>query len=165
MHVDFGINYLRLNTDTQQHAYVLKEGESDAPDYLKNALARANRLQDIFTANFKVGRSGNEVLRMSRDQAIAEDIKPAIYSHPIGYHGHAAGTTIGLWDSQGGVPHTGDYPLHHDTAYSIELNAATDIPAWGKEVRIMLEENAYFDATGVNYIDGRQTEFILIGSE
>lgn len=162
LHVDFGITYLRLNTDTQQHAYVLKNGETDAPEFLKNALKKANRLQDIFTTNFEAGRTGNEILRQSREQAIAEDIKPSIYTHPIGYHGHGAGTTLGMWDSQEGVPHTGDYPLHLDTAYSIELNAATFIQEWDKEIRIMLEEDAYFDKTGVNYIDGRQTELIII---
>jgi len=162
LHVDFGITYLRLNTDTQQHAYVLKAGETDAPGYLKTALQNANRLQDIFTANFKVGKTGNEVLKESRGQAIAEGINPAIYSHPIGYHGHGAGTVLGNWDAQQGLPFTGDYPLHLDTAYSIELNATTFIEEWNKEIRIMLEEDAYFDANGVSYIDGRQTEFILI---
>jgi hypothetical protein len=78
------------------------------------------------------------------------------------YHGHGAGTTLGMWDSQEDVPHTGDYPLHLDTAYSIELNAATFSQEWGKEIRIMLEEDAYFDRTGINYIDGRQTKLILI---
>ena len=165
LHVDFGLTYLRLNSDQQQHAYVLKPGETDAPDYLKQALANANRLQDIFTANFKVGRSGNEVLKMSREQAIKEKIKPSIYTHPIGFHGHAAGTTLGMWDSQGGVPVQGDYPLHANTAYSIELNAATFIPQWNKEVRIMLEENAFFDGKDVKYLDGRQTDFHLIKSE
>jgi len=33
---------------------------------------------------------------------------------------------------------------------------------WGKEVRIMLEEDGYFDESGFRYIDGRQKEFILI---
>lgn len=162
LHVDFGIKYLRLNTDTQQHAYILKPGENDAPEYLKQALRNGNRLQDIFTNNFKEGRTGNEVLKMSREQAIAEGIKPSIYTHPIGYHGHAAGTTLGMWDSQGGVPVKGDYPLHLNTAYSIELNAATYIEEWGKEIRIMLEEDAFFDESGVWYIDGRQTELILV---
>jgi len=162
LHVDFGITYLRLNTDTQQHAYVLKDGETDAPEFLKNALKKANRLQDIFIANFEEGKTGNEILKQSREQAIAEGIKPSIYTHPIGYHGHGAGPTLGMWDSQQGVPHTGDYPLHLDTAYSIELNAATFSQEWDKEIRIMLEEDAYFDETGVNYIDGRQTELILI---
>ncbi|WP_293749151.1 M24 family metallopeptidase [uncultured Paraglaciecola sp.] len=165
LHMDFGLTYLRLNSDQQQHAYVLKPNETDAPEYLKKALANANRLQDIFIANFKQGRTGNEVLQISRQQAVKEGIKPSIYTHPIGYHGHAAGTTLGMWDSQGGVPIQGDYPLHFNTAYSIELNAATFIPEWKKEIRIMLEEEAYFDQSGVNYLDGRQTQFHLIKSE
>jgi hypothetical protein len=132
------------------------------PAYLAAAFKNGNRLQDIFTGNFKEGRTGNEVLKMSREQAIAEGIKPSIYTHPIGYHGHASGTTLGMWDSQGGVPVTGDYPLHLNTAYSIELNAATFIKEWDKEIRIMLEEEAFFDKTGVWYIDGRQEKVILI---
>ncbi len=162
LHVDFGITYLRLNTDTQQHAYVLKPGETEVPEYLKKAFDNGNRLQDIFTNNFKEGRTGNEVLKMSREQAIAEGLKPSIYTHPIGYNGHAAGTTLGMWDAQGGVPGSGDYPLHLNTAYSIELNAATFIEEWGKEIRIMLEEDAFFDETGVWYIDGRQKEIMTI---
>lgn len=162
LHCDFGITYLRLNTDTQQHAYVLRSNEKDAPDYLKSALSDGNRLQDIFTLNFKEGRTGNDVLRMSREAAIKEGIKPTIYTHPIGYHGHAAGTTLGMWDSQGGVPGSGDYPLHLNTAYSIELNAAVFVKAWNKEIRIMLEEEAFFGANGVWYIDGRQTTLHLI---
>jgi len=162
LHCDFGITYLRLNTDQQQHAYVLRAGETDAPEYLKQALAVGNRLQDIFTNNFKEGRSGNEVLAMSRAQAIAEGITPSIYTHPIGYHGHAAGTTLGMWDSQEGVPYTGDYPLHLNTAYSIELNATVFIKEWDKDVRIMLEEEAFFDENGVRYIDGRQEQLIVV---
>lgn len=162
IHCDFGITYLRLNTDQQQHAYVLRPGETDVPAYLKKAFQNGNRLQDIFTNNFKEGRTGNEVLKMSREQAIAEGIKPSIYTHPIGYHGHAAGTTLGMWDSQGGVPVTGDYPLHLNTAYSIELNAATFVEEWGKEVRIMLEEEAFFNKDGVRYISGRQEEIFIV---
>ncbi len=162
LHMDFGINYLRLNTDQQQHAYVLNEGELDAPDYLKVALKNGNRLQDIFTDLFEVGKTGNEILKVARSQAVDEGIKPSIYTHPLGYHGHAAGTTLGMWDSQGGVPIQGDYPLHANTAYSIELNAATFIEQWGKEIRIMLEENAFFDGKTVTYMDGRQTEFHLV---
>lgn len=165
LHMDFGLTYLRLHSDQQQHAYVLKSNEKDAPAYLKKALANANRLQDIFTNNFKQGETGNQVLKLSRQQAIKEGIKPSIYTHPIGYHGHAVGTTLGMWDSQGGVPVQGDYPLHYNTAYSIELNAATFIPQWQKEIRIMLEEEAYFDQSGVKYLDGRQTKFHLIKSE
>lgn len=162
LHVDFGITYLRLNTDTQQHAYILKPGETDAPEYLKNAFKRGNKLQDILTGNFKEGKTGNQILADSRKQAIDGGITPSIYTHPIGFHGHAAGTTIGMWDMQEGVPFTGDYPIHYNTAYSIELNASVYVIEWKKEIRIQLEEDGYFDETGFRYINGRQTELIVI---
>jgi Xaa-Pro aminopeptidase len=162
LHVDFGITYLRLNTDTQQHAYVLKPGETDAPDDLKVALANGNRLQDILTNNIETGRTGNDILRASLNQAKEEGITPSIYTHPIGYHGHAAGTTIGMWDQQDGVPGDGEYPINPNTAYSIELYAETNIPSWGKAVRIRLEEDAYYDGELTWYIDGRQRAFLLI---
>lgn len=162
LHVDFGITYLRFNTDTQQHAYVLKAGEMEAPDHLKNAFKQGNKLQDILTSNYKEGKTGNQILADARKQAIDQGITPSIYTHPIGYHGHAAGTTIGMWDKQGGVPFTGEYPMHLKTAYSIELNVTVPIMAWKKDIRIMLEEDGYFDEGGFRYIDGRQTELILI---
>jgi len=162
LHVDFGITYLRLNTDTQQHAYVLRPGESDAPDELKRALERGNRLQDILTGQFVAGRSGNDILAAALARARKEGINATIYTHPIGYHGHAAGPTIGLWDQQDGVPVRGDYPLYPDTAHSIELAAESDVPGWGKAVRIKLEEDAFFDGEKVWYIDGRQKSFHLV---
>ena len=162
LHVDFGITYLRLNTDTQQHAYVLKPGEEETPDYLKDAFTKGNRVQDILTSNFVEGRSGNEILKATLDQCKEEGLKGVIYTHPIGYHGHGAGPTIGLWDQQGGVPGKGDYPLYPNSAYSIELNAGVYIEEWGKEIRIMLEEDAYFDGEKVWYIDGRQKEIMTI---
>ena len=162
LHVDFGITYLRLNTDTQQHTYVLKTGETEAPDFLKDALKKANRVQDIFTDNFVAGRTGNEILKKSLEEGEAEGLKPVIYTHPIGFHGHAAGPTLGMWDQQGGVPVRGDYPLYPNTAYSIELNNGIYIDEWEKEIRIMLEEDAFFDGEKVWYIDGRQTELMVI---
>ena len=162
LHVDFGITYLRLNTDTQQHAYVLRPGETDAPDDLRAAFANGNKLQDILTDNFVAGRSGNDILSAALARAKREGITASIYTHPIGYHGHAAGPTIGLWDQQGGVPGRGDYPLYANTAHSIELYAESDVPSWNKPVRIKLEEDAFFDGENTYYIDGRQTEIFLI---
>ena len=162
LHVDFGITYLRLNTDTQQHAYVLKSGETEPPEFLINAFAQGNQVQDIFLNNFKTGKTGNEILHQSLTEARDLGLKPTIYTHPIGYHGHAAGPTIGMWDQQEGVPIAGDYPLYPQTAYSIELNNAIFIKEWNKEIRIMLEEDAYFDGDAVHYIDGRQTQLMTI---
>ena len=165
LHVDFGITYLRLNTDTQQHAYVLRTGEDSIPVDLRIAMNNGNRLQDILTDEISVGRTGNEVLASALAKAKDEGITPSIYTHPIGFHGHGAGSTIGMWDQQGGVPGGGDYPIYPNTAYSIELYAETYVPSWSKPVRIKLEEDAMFDGENVYYIDGRQKEIFLIPRE
>jgi Xaa-Pro aminopeptidase len=163
LHCDFGINYLRLDTDTQQHAYVLQEGETDAPQGLRDALGRGNRLQDILLGEMKEGLTGNQVLAAALKRAKDEGLKPCIYTHPLGVHGHAAGPTIGLWDKQGGVPGPGDYPLYYDTVYSIELNVMTAVPEWdNQEVQIALEQDAAFTKAGSHFLDRRQTELHLI---
>ncbi|WP_026915475.1 M24 family metallopeptidase [Christiangramia portivictoriae] len=162
LHCDFGISYLGLNTDCQQMAYVLKDTETEAPEFLQEALAKGNRLQDILTENFRTGRTGNEILAASLKKAKAEGLKPSIYTHPLGLYGHSAGSTIGMWDQQGGVPGSGDYPLYEDTAYAIELNTEVNIPEWNKDIRIMLEEAGFWGKEGFRYVNKRQTSLILI---
>ncbi len=163
VHIDFGITYLGLNTDTQQHAYVLRPGETEAPAGLRQGLRDGNRLQDLLTGNFVSARSGNEILAATLEAARAEGLRPTIYTHPLGYHGHGAGPTIGLWDQQGGVPGKGDAPLVPRSVHSIELNVRVEVPEWdGTEVLIMLEEDALFDGAGVRYLDGRQEFFHLV---
>ena len=163
VHCDFGITYLTLNTDCQQIAYVLKTGEEKAPDFLSNALKEANRVQDIFTNQFELYKTGNEILKTSLNLAIKEGLNPQIYTHPLGTFGHSAGTTLGMWDSQNGVPYTGDVPMSYDTVYAIELNNLTYIEDWNKDVRIMLEEAGLFEENGFRYVNGRQENIILIG--
>lgn len=162
LHIDFGITYLRLNTDTQELAYVLKAGETEVPNYLQEALAIGNRLQDILTSNYKAGKTGNEILKDSRKQMDAESIRGSIYTHPLGFYGHSAGPTIGMWDNQGDTPGAGDFPLHANTGYAIELNAVVFVKEWNKDVRVMLEEGAFFDGEKVTYYNGRQKSILAI---
>ncbi len=165
LHCDVGFYYLGLATDQQQHAYILRPGETGAPDGLKAALAEGNRLQDILGGAMVLGRTGNQVLEAALSQARAEGLNPSIYTHPIGYHGHAAGPTIGLWDRQEGVPGQGDYQLFDHTCYAIELNVRKAVPEWGnQEVRIALEEDAALVDGGFRWLSGRQTQLHLVGA-
>jgi Xaa-Pro aminopeptidase len=162
LHIDFGITYLRLNTDTQELAYVLKPGETEVPAFLKEAFKAGNRVQDLLTQNFVAGRTGNQILREARKMMDAEGIRGSIYSHPLGFYGHSAGPTIGMWDNQGDTPGAGDFPLHANTGYAIELNAVVFVKEWNKDVRIMLEEGAFFDGQKVTYYNGRQRSILPI---
>jgi len=165
IHCDFGITYLTLNTDCQELAYVLKPNETEAPDYLVKALDEGNRVQDIFTDLFEYKKTGNQILKEALEQGRNEGFRPQIYTHPLGTFGHSAGTTLGMWDSQGGVPFTGDFPMNYNTVYAIELNTKVFIKEWNKDIRIMLEEAGVFEETGFRYVNGRQTELILVGSK
>ena len=158
LHCDFGITYIGLSTDCQQHAYVLKDNETVVPQYLATAFKKGNRLQDILTTNMKEGKTGNEILLSSLKTAKKEGLRPSIYTHPLGKYGHSAGTTIGMWDSQGGVPFNGDYSLHNNTVYAIELNVTVSIPEWQKDIRIMLEEAGFYGDNFFEYVNERQTE-------
>lgn len=162
LHIDFGITYLRLNTDTQEMAYVLKPGETEVPQYLQDAFQVGNRVQDILTTNYIAEKTGNEILKAARAQLDAEGIKGSIYTHPLGFYGHSAGPTIGMWDNQGNTPGAGDFPLHANTGYAIELNAMVFVKEWNKEVRIALEEGAFFDGKSVIYYNGRQKKILPI---
>jgi len=163
LHCDVGFEYLGLCTDTQQNAYVLKLDETKPPKGLIDALAEGNRLQDIHGEEMIEGKTGNEILANILKRAKEEGLNPSIYSHPIGYHGHGAGPTIGLYDQQEGVPGRGDYELFNNTSYAMELNIKKEIPEWDdQEVRIALEQTIIFTDEKVYYLGGRQKEFHLI---
>ena len=163
LHTDVGICYLKLCTDTQEMAYVARVGEREVPEGLRRAMATGNRWQDLLTANFRTGSTGNQVLAATRRQAGAAGIVSSTYSHPVGFFGHAPGPTIGMWDNQDGTPGQGDWPLHAMTVYAIEGNIKAPVPEWkGQHVQIKLEQTALFDGQRVQYLAGRQTQWHLI---
>ena len=165
VHCDVGLSTLGLMTDTQRNGYVLHPGETAAPAGLTAALAVGNRMQDLTTAALRAGRTGDQVLAAAREAAAAEGIDGDVYSHPVGVHGHGAGPAIGLWDQQDGVPGAGSAQVHPDTVWALELCVRVPVPEWsGQPVRMALEQGIALTGHGVEYLDGRQTELILIPS-
>lgn len=164
LHCDVGITVARLNTDTQHLAYVLREGETEAPAGLRAALARSNALQDIVLGEIRPGRTGNEILATAREKMKEKGIDGTIYSHPVGLHGHGAGPLIGLWDYQEGVRGRGDAKVIPSMWYSIELQATTPVAEWnGQPVRMAQEEDAIIGADGqIRWALRRQDTLFLI---
>jgi hypothetical protein len=150
----------------QLQAYVCKVGETDVPAGLKEALRRANRLADVFMGEFVTARSGTDIVVASMKKGTDEGLRPLIYMHPIGFHGHGAGCVADARPPESapeGNEERGRYPLFLNTAYSIEFSSTTSVPEWGgQDVRIGFEEDAVFTEAGCRFIDGRQTQFFLI---
>jgi len=166
LHCDVGIVYLGLCTDMQWQAYVCKIGEEDAPEGLKEALRRTNRMGDIFRNEFKAGRSGNDIVWSAMRKAEAEGLRPLIYSHPVGFNGHAAGPPMDARPPERapeGVKARGEYPLYPNTVYAIEYSCTSSIPEWdNQDVRIGFEETGVFTKDGCKFLDGHQIRFYLI---
>jgi Xaa-Pro aminopeptidase len=164
LHCDCGIRYLRLNSDHQQWAYVLRPDETQAPQGLRRLLAQASRLQDIFRAEFREGLTGNEllaaILARARGQGLPD---PRVYSHSLGLLLHEPGPLIGLpWEQQHCIGR-GDVALRHNYAFTMELSVADTVPEWdGQEVRLSIEEDVVFARDGCRVIGERQTAFYLV---
>ncbi len=166
LHCDFGIEYLGLNTDMQWEAYVLRHGETDAPQGIKEAMARAKRVADILMGEFKEGRTGNEIARIAHEKAEAEGLRPTLYTHPLGIDVHGAGPPMES-RAKGIAPEgfeiRGEYPLYPNTAYAIEFQSLYSLPEWGgQDIRLGFEEDAVFTKEGIRFIDGYQKKLYLI---
>ena len=166
LHCDVGLTYLGLCTDMQLQAYVCRTGETDAPEGLKEALRRANRLADVFMGEFVQGRSGTAIVTGAMKKGEAEGLRPLIYMHPIGVHGHGAGCVADARPPESAPednPERGKYPLFLNTAYAIEFSSTSAVPEWdNQDVRIAYEEDALFMENGCRFIDGRQLKLYLI---
>jgi len=164
LHCDVGLRYLRLNTDHQELAYVLRNNERDAPEGLKRLLVENNRLQRVYVGEFERGRTGNEMLARMLAKAREEGIpSPKVYSHSLGLYLHQPGPLIGLPWEQESCPGRGDVRLEYNSCFTMEISVADAVPEWGGQVvRLGTEQDVAFTKAGCRPMDGVQTAFHLI---
>jgi len=170
LHVDFGLTSFGLNTDWQKMAYVLREGESDAPAGLKNLLANTNALQEALAGAARPGMSAGEVyeaamkaMKVRSDEAVQHGKVPftaQIYSHPLGNQGHGLGPSIDFRAASRNEP---PRPLRNGSYLAVELNTKAAVPEWGgQEVFAMEEDPAELTSEGYRFFRPRQTQYYLI---
>ena len=163
LHCDVGIKYMRWNSDHQEMAYVLRPGETDAPEAFKKLMAEANRLQDVYCGEFRTGLTGNELLGRILNKARELGIPgPRVYSHSLGLFLHEPGPLIGLPWEQVNNPGRGDVRLVPMSAFTCELSVTGPVPEWGADFRLPLEQDVLFDGARVFFLAGRQTAFHLV---
>jgi len=161
---DVGIRYVGLHSDHQRWAYIAR-GDGDAPPaFARDMLAKGNRLQDIYMAEFRQGLTGNELLAKILARARRDGLpNPKVYSHSLGHFLHEPGPLIGLPWEQERCPGRGDVRLEYDSAFTMELSVRDTIPEWGAGEFIMaLEEDVVFTREGCRVIGSRQKEFRIV---
>ncbi len=158
---DAGCIYMGLYVDEQKDVYILREGETDAPAGIQKALDDNIAFQNAVIEVFKPGRSGNQILVDALALANERNIRGVLYSHPIGIHGHGAGTSIGLWDNQSPDDPRGEVKVHNDTAYNLEMHTTTYVPEWGRDIDIGSEHMIALVDGKIVFLGERQEKFYL----
>jgi len=179
LHLDAGLTFAGYHSDIQRMAYVLRPGESDAPESLKLAYRNAHEVTDVLCAAMRPGRLGYEVWEQTTSWAAGQGYEigyamqpPADRKPEVGVYCHSVGTSvhdIGARTSENNPHAFGDrvgYPLAKDNWYSVELHVSTPIPEWDQQtVKCTIEETALLTDDGPQYLVPRQEDWILIPSD
>ena len=131
IHLDCGFDYIGFASDWQKVAYILREGEEDVPEGLKTALGNANLVHEAFASEPRPGMTGWQATLAIAARLEGVDFLPSLYSHPIGYHGHALGPNINARDMDLSSPPERDSHLRNGAYRSIEFSATSAVPEYG----------------------------------
>jgi peptidase M24-like protein len=161
VHLDFGFSFMGLSTDYQRMAYVLRDGEDAAPAGLEAALANTSALQDVMMREeARPGRLSADVYDGTLAKMKARGINAQIYSHPLGFQGHALGPSI---DMRAAARKDTPRPLRSGSYLSVELNTRSPVPEWDGQVVFMMEEDpTWLDDAGYHFFGEQQKKLFLV---
>lgn len=161
--IDWGIGLMNFYTDMKRVAYVLKEGETEAPQSIVYAYEQGLKARQVITNSIKPGMTAKQAeenihknLKSNGFGAMTTFNQPSeeaitdvmIGCHSVGNWGHGIGPSIAFFN-----PVRLTYELKPSNLLSIELFAYTKIPEWGgKKLRIPLEDDAIVTARGIEWL-------------
>jgi hypothetical protein len=169
--IDADIFMLGLVTDSHQHAYVLEEGDTDVPDDLKSAIRIVNEMQDKIAAEFKIGRTGKEIVSAANDIRRIDRVvhtAPAFHPPPMfmrrylqgGYMFSHKTYVAGMTSGPGYYPTSivsNDHKLYANTLYAFEPHTSVAVPGWPEHgVELGMGQIVVMLENGLDYLDRSQ---------
>jgi len=171
--IDWGVGFLDFYTDMKRIAYVLGDGETEAPAGIRNAFERAVEVRDVMKAAIAPAATAQEALdatwaaieaagfnriefnQPSADPSVTDVV---IGPHSVGNWGHGFGPSLAFFN-----PTRLTYELRPGTLISVELFAYTANRDWGgAKVRIPLEDDAVVTERGVEWLYPVNSRILLI---
>jgi Xaa-Pro aminopeptidase len=157
IHFDFGVKYEGYCSDIQRIAYVLREGETEAPVEVQRGFITVRTAIEKSREAMKPGTTGNSIDVISRE--IVTDSGYLEYQHALGHQlgrvAHDGGALLGpLWEKYGDSP---NQKLEIGQVFTIEPHLI--VPDYGC---VGLEEDVVITENGAEYFSAPQKEIVLI---
>ncbi|WP_291778733.1 M24 family metallopeptidase [Cecembia sp.] len=163
--IDFGIRVWDMwVSDIQRFAYVLREGETQAPDSVQYYFESSIGGNRIALAAMRPGVLGYQVDKAQRDWMAERGSEYVMWStgHPVGYVAHDIGPNLGgglLPDPS--IRPSAVKPLKEGMLFAFDGFHAWKLPDGGTKT-MSVEETAVVTKDGARYLIAPQEELILI---
>ena len=171
--LDWGVGFLDFWTDMKRIAWVLREGETEAPPGIQNAFDQGLRVRDIMERSIRAAPTAQMALdatwaaiegagfnrigfnQPTEDPTVTDVV---IGPHSVGNWGHGLGPSLAFFN-----PTRQTYELRPGTLISVELFAYTSVPEWGgAKARIALEDDGLVTENGVEWLYPVNRRILLI---
>jgi Xaa-Pro aminopeptidase len=172
LQIDWGLNRNNFSTDMKRFAYVLREGELEAPPGVLKAFEESKKVREIIRKNVRSGRTGREQF-----DELKQIIRNAGYVYTererssdaagievnAGMHGAgniAHDVAAGLAEFQ---PEMTEYEIRPNAILALEFIVFTPADEWnGKKIPVCIEENVLITERGIEWLHPPQDRVLLI---
>ncbi len=157
LHFDFGVRYEEYCSDIQRVAYVLHDGETEAPIEVQRGFITIRTAIEKSREAMKAGVSGNSIDVISREIVTDSGYPdyPYALGHQLGRVAHDGGALLGpLWEKYGDSP---NQKLEVGQVFTIEPGLA--VSGYGY---LGLEEDVVITEKGAEYFTEPQREIVLL---
>jgi len=157
VHFDFGVKQDDYCSDIQRVAYLLRDGERDAPSLVLRAFETVVRAIQQAVGEMKPGITGLTIDKIARGVITAAGYPEYKYAtgHQLGRAAHDGGGILGpQWERYGESPNR---KLEVGQVYTVEPGLA--VPGFGY---IGLEEDVLVTEDGAVFLGSPQTRLILL---
>ncbi|MBI5294898.1 MAG: M24 family metallopeptidase [Chloroflexi bacterium] len=157
LHFDFGVKYEDYCADIQRVAYLLREGETQAPAEVQRGFVTIRAAIEAARAAMQAGVTGNHIDILAREIVTGAGYPsyPYALGHQLGRVAHDGGALLGpLWEKYGDSP-----KLQLEIGQVFTIEPGLPVPGYGY---IGLEEDVVITERGAEYLGTHQAEMVLI---